>query len=447
MKPACAAIITAFVLLDGCTANQVGVLPMQKPTDVSAVAKLQLAVGTATMALSGGGSVVGMNVVATFRTPDGQNATLVNTPTLSGPALFDSTHSITGDTPLLISEYAAAGQQILPPPPGPGLPPNVPAHGLPAAGQFGSLIGVFGYGLAPLNLQSTPQYNIVFPPGSGVCDGPIAPDSTVVGATATVGSPRFVALDLPIYGDTNAGKSGELKGCLAGFGSLGYNSPTTYRYYGGPPAWPSPQGYGIPNGFLGYPAGFTTFATAPVTGAYALDVAYPVTPDGKTYGHSSTSANLKSAAALPLFPRPNVRPQNDGSVQIDVNVPGGLSEAIVFISTTACTFGPNGTIPSNYYSILLTGHAGAQTVVLSNNLGPPDASGKPTDTLCTVADDRKPNVNPSHTYSATAVGFDYPAFEASYPQNSMLAPTIANAQGQADLTVSDPIVGVSYQLQ
>jgi hypothetical protein len=38
-----------------------------------------------------------------------------------------------------------------------------------------------------------------------------------------------------------------------------------------------------------------------------------------------------------------------------------------------------------------------------------------------------------------AVGFDYPAYESSYPFSTSAAPTISNARGQADVTTSYPL--------
>ncbi|MBD5656176.1 MAG: hypothetical protein IAI50_13515, partial [Candidatus Eremiobacteraeota bacterium] len=62
------------VLLAGCTTGQVGV-PPQATTSGTATFALKFAVGTATIAKTSGGSVVGFNVAATFRQANAQNAT------------------------------------------------------------------------------------------------------------------------------------------------------------------------------------------------------------------------------------------------------------------------------------------------------------------------------------------------------------------------------------
>ena len=84
-----AILLATLALAAGCTTNQVGVLPSASPANIAA-ATLQFAVGTATIAESNGGSFVGLNLVATYRQSNGEPATLINTPTLSGPADFSA---------------------------------------------------------------------------------------------------------------------------------------------------------------------------------------------------------------------------------------------------------------------------------------------------------------------------------------------------------------------
>jgi hypothetical protein len=138
------------------------------------------------------------------------------------------------------------------------------------------------------------------------------------------------------------------------------------------------------------------------------------------------------------MPAPSLTINGDGSGTVLVDVPRGVTEAIVDIGTTYC-YTPaaplqDGTL--HYYSVL-TKQSGPQALTLTNNLGPPDANGKATHTFCTASDAAAPgyNRNIQQEYRLAAVGFDYPAYEASYPQSSAILPTIANAAGQADVTV------------
>jgi len=386
----------------GCTSGQVAKLPsVSGPPQFT----LQLAVGTATIAKSASSVVTGFNVVSTFRQPGGQNATLSNTPTLSGPASFNGSNSITGITlQQLQQDVTAIGEGLQP----------------PYLGAFGTAIGVYGYGLAPLNLD--PGSETATLRGGGTCIGLSFANSDTV---------TYSYLPLPLD-----------------FGSQCLTVPGQFAYYGGPPAWPSPQGYGIPNGFIGYPLGFTDFDdVTPVAGTYSLNVAYASNSADTQYTNVKASATLSSAVPLPSFATPVVTPQDDGSALIQFTVPAGVTEAIVLVTTTACLKNPStGTALPDRHFALVTHQTGYQTLTLSSKLAPPDSSGNPTDTFCTAADDAQPNSVGAHSYSVAAAGFDYPAFEASYPQSTVTNPTIANSTGQADVTTAYPNVLVSYRL-
>jgi hypothetical protein len=409
LKSAPIAAIVASLLCAACTTGQVGTLPAQHGPLVSQDS-LEVGVGTATIANLDGSSHVGLNVVATFRQPSGQNATLENTPTLAGPASFGGSPNVTGVTPNAVEAAAAASAS---PPPG----------------EFGSEIGAFGYGLAPLNLLDVAANSKVF--GSSSCDG-------LVGGNYT-DSIRYDEFYLPLSF------------------TIPCSSVTTpiydrMQYYGGPPAWPSPQGYGIPEipgdeMFHGYPFGFTDFYdVTPVAGTYTLGVAFPVTSDGSSYANVIATATLKTLAALAVFAPPIVRIQPDGSAYVNVDVPAGATEAIVSIAATACSKDSSGNeLPVRYFS-LLTHQAGPQTLLLSSNLGAPDATGAPTDTFCTAADDQAANHSNGHSFDVGAVAFDYPAFEASYPQSTNPKPAIVGFNGQADISTASPQLNVAYAL-
>lgn len=405
----------------GCSTGQVGQLPAASGTDPSTF-RLGFAVGTARIAADPSANIpaaVGLNVVATFRAPGGQVATLANTPTLSGPANFGTnpdgspnSNALSGALPTDVLAAASSSH--------PGPPPDA----------FGSLIGVFGYGFAPLNLVDPVSNSAVY---SGGCDGDF---TQATGAWASI---RYDALRLPLY-------------VPAGLPGSSCTSPyVQFAWYGGPPAWPSPLGYGMPQPspgqiFYGYPFGFMDFYNvAPVPGQYGLSVQWLNNAAGTQYDYAQTVATLSSTAALPIMPTPALTINSDGSGTVVLTVPPGVKETIVDIETTLCYESlalPAGT--PHYYSLLTT-QAGTQSLTLTNNLGPPDANGNPTHTFCTASDLTAPGHTTSTlNYTIAAVGFDYPAYEASYPQSSSILPVISNAAGQADITVSAPSAQITY---
>ncbi len=447
MRRFLAASILALTLAGaGCTTGQVGVTPNANPANLSADV-LQFAVGTATMAQQNGAPFVGLNVVTTYRQPNGEPATVSNTPSLSGPANFSA--GVDTATPNVIY----------------GLPPQtVLQAGLlyqqtkffgrytqqVIGSFFASLVGVFGYGFAPDNIVGQAPNMTLFVGAAnpyGDCIGivpllDIPTAGNFEGSQPEFNAVRYVALDLPVF--SNQCPTGS-----AGGGHL----VRPFKYYGGPPAWPSPQGFGTPAGFAGYPLGFTDFLTAPVAGKYSLSVVYPTNADATQVGKTTASATLPAGAVqkpLPLFGQPVLRIQPDGSAFIDVTVPAGVTEAIVLASTTRCDFGipSSQTLPNQQYAIV-TRHTGFQSLFLSSNLGPPDASGKPLHTFCNASDAVKYGTA-SASYSLAAVGFDYPAYEASYPQSATMTPPISNGDGhhgQADVTTANPVSQVTYPLQ
>jgi len=97
---------------------------------------LQLAVGTANIGAIGS---VGLNTVETFRQPNGNSATLVNTPTITAPAGFVVPAAGGSD----------AGGNVMN-----GIPQTF-ATTPPPANTFGQTNGVFSYGIEPFNSTST----------------------------------------------------------------------------------------------------------------------------------------------------------------------------------------------------------------------------------------------------------------------------------------------------
>ncbi|MBV8163193.1 MAG: hypothetical protein JOZ91_02885 [Candidatus Eremiobacteraeota bacterium] len=426
------AALGATLALCSCTTTQVATLPNVNQLDIAAIAKLQLAVGTATVAEPGGTSEVGLNVVTTFRIPGGNNATFQNTPLLIAPMPFISNavnsnpNTVSGVLPTQLQALASGASKRVP----------------DALTEFGATVGAFGYGLAGDNTVSPSVYQKVYGVLTTCTDigGVLASISNAPGGPTAPGfnAPRSQELALPVFVPKACGFDGTFTG-----------KPTTTDYYGGPPAWPSPAANAQPTFFLGFPLGFTDFASHPVAGVYQLLVQFTTANDYSTWATMQATATLPSAAVaapLPLFTQPTLAVQSDGSALIDVTVPAGVTEAVINVNATDCFLAQEPSRPNNNYSILtrITGH---QTLFLPSHLGPPDpTNGKPTHTFCTLGDvaEAKALLPPGSVvpttgnYHLAAVGFDYPAFEASYPQSTSLAPMIANARGSADVTTADP---------
>ena len=193
----------------------------------------------------------------------------------------------------------------------------------------------------------------------------------------------------------------------------------------GPPAVPNFQDGLTPGGFSGYPSGFTSFSNVTlVPGAYALNVVFP-SADPRFGGTLTASASLVSTALLPNFPAPAFASDGAGGGSVSISVPAGVTETIVYIRD----FNPN--IGNTYYSYVVQG-IGPQTVTVSPTLGAKSATGV-----------QSPSFTVGDSVYTTAVGFDYPAFEAAPPGNTQQTPVIVGANGQADLT-SSPITTFSY---
>jgi hypothetical protein len=429
-----------------CTNAGTNSTPNVTPANIATQAKLQFGVGTATIAYSGG-TVIGTNFVSTFRSTDGHSATLVNTPTITGPAKFS--FGFGGATPNAIS----------------GILPNVFDSAIIAAKQTGTipksfgaglgpLIGVFGYGMAADNLLSSQialEYQVLVNNGQTCQDLNTSGTNTqtspgvftqftinglsVVGGSTITSEAQSHELGLPLgFGQDQL--SNPPTGCPVGAqynnppffnGSVIFNAPLPISYYGGPPAWPSAQGYGQPGFFVGYPLGFTDIAIAPVPGSYALDVAYPTNQTATTYAHLDASATLRTTTPLPPLTINSFVLNSDGTGSVTLNVPSPITEAVILVRTNDC----GGSSTFDNYAVV-THSTGPQVAVFSANLGPPNAGGTPTSTFCASTDSPTPNA------TAYAVGFDYPAYESSYPFNVAQMPTIVNANGQADVTTSAP---------
>jgi hypothetical protein len=382
-------------LLAGCATNGAGQIPSNSQANLGSNA-LQLAVGTARIGQDG---VVGLNVVATLRQPNGLSGTLANTPTITGPSGFTVPASAPGAYDAMLgtpntddgTNHISASPQV---------PPN--NTGLINT-TLGTFTGVFSYGFGPFNSDN---------------------DTASLGAYYP-GQPNGSFFD-----NGNGFVFSDYSGSSILSATLGTSDPTQplpffaasapFDYLVGPPAVPFFNNGTFPNLFAGYSPGFTTFELTPVSGQYSLAVkvaaqnAAPVT--------YNATANLSSTAGLGPISVTFTGAAGGGSGT--VTVPAGVTETEVFIVD-----GERGL----YYTVgPLTG-TGSIAYTLPGTLGPCNGSSCQTGSAAT------PSIASGDTVFVSAVGYDYPAFEAGPPGNTKQKPTITGANGQADLTTS-PIV-------
>jgi hypothetical protein len=365
--------------------------PPQTSYDPAATSKLQFVVGVATLSSDNGQKVAyGLNEVETLRQGNGLSGTLYNVPMIIGPTSFDVLMSTqTGQ------EVQGAGSDF-----GTnhitGGTLNQSVWLGPQRGQKEPTSGAFGYGLCACNSDAGP-----------------------INGT----SPLYQAYLLPIYGD-------DLE-----------------QWYGGPPAFPQAGPQLVALGWEGYSLGFTDFAVQPVIGTYNLYAAVPPaydTPQNPTPspnpngsptpppGILAAAAELTSLKALPVFDTPSFVPDRKGGGAISVRVPVGAREAMVVVQAVAggsgdCSFSH---IYDSFYT-LVTHRPSAKRLVLADDLGPLTQSGKKTSTIC-----------PGESYDIYAAAADYPAYEASYPQNLSQLPLIEGPNGQANVSTSDKLSGL-----
>jgi hypothetical protein len=390
LRFAAAAALCTLPLFAGC-GNGGASEPQITSVDPGASSKLQFAVGIATIAFNGGNTVAsGLNAVLTLRQSNGLSGTLYNVPQILGPSNF------------LVLKSTQTGDQVQAS--GSDLGTNHITWGTlnqqqwtgPPRGLKASTTGAFGYGFCPCNSDGGP-----------------------INGT----SPLYQAFMLPVYGNNEE------------------------RFYGGPPAFPPIDPSLAALGFQGYSLGFTDFAVQPVLGAYSLYAAVPPAyttpqnptpspnPDGTPTpppGVLAATAQLTTLNALAPFSTPSFKPDGNGGGTISVNVPHGVSEALVVVRS----IGGSGISPcaqihtTDSFTTVLARAAGLQHLKLPDNLGPMNQDGNPSPTLCSKGG-----------YQMYAVGADWPMYESSYPKNLTQVPPITGPRGQADVTTSDILNG------
>ena len=388
-----AGVLATLAALTACTSGQVGATVPGVPAPLQSNT-LEFSVGTATIGLlSTGTYYTGTNVVATYRQPNGLSGVLVDSPVITGPAAWvvpagDDTISPdgTGGYAPWGSGGDAGTHSLTSTPQNTTNPPQTPGT------TFGQTGGVFAYGIAPVN--SNNQGN-----------------STNF---ATYAQPFFVT-------DPSVG------------GSPG----DAFSYIGGFPAY-SPGGAHpnirdgfYPAGFNGYDQGFTALAIPPALGGYSLTLTIPSGPNTNTT--VSKTANLSTTTPLGPTTITGFTRNPDSGATVTVTVPPGATEAVVnFVDrgpasgTAACHAGASAPF---VYSVVVHG-TGPQVATVPGNAGP-IVNGTQEPAFCT-----------GDRFRVFAVAANYPLYESGPPQSTSPTPTIAGANGQADISMAIRIAGV-----
>ncbi len=380
----------AAMVLAGCSASGTSPHTPQTVANISS-SSLQMNVGTAN--LFGLGS--GLNVAVTYRQTSGNpgaSATLVNSPTLTLPtAITAAAGTADGFGSTILSGPATAEIGTT------SMTSTSQAPNASATTTFGNDGGAFGLGIEPFNY--------------------VAP----LGQAGVTGKPANVTpYPVPLY-DTLAG-----------------TDPNAFIPGGGPPAFNiAGNAAAVQAGFNAISEGLDVFAIPPVVGTYSLNVSVPANTG--TVSQTATAA-ITSAALLPVFAPPVTTVNADGTATLAVVLPAGVTEAYLQITD----FGPTATGAVScvgatagapvYYTIEVTA-SGTATLPASaspvSGMGP--ICSAPANTTASGA------ASDGDAFTVQAVGFDYPAYEASYP-NSLGKPsptlTGSGASHQADITVS-----------
>ncbi len=354
----------AIVAIAGCGGNAAS--PPGSTTVVQpASSKAQVRVGTANLF----GTLTGMNVTATLRTPQGKSV-LVSTPTLTGPFVLPGTAGTpdgvgsTYATGPSTTEIARGGiisgtPQVAPGTPGSQIPPTT----------FGIRGGVFANGFFPGNANNR----------GNVFDTPYTE---------------------PAYDN---------------------GDPNAFTPWGGPPAFdPNGGGQGTRDGtfdpsVLGVSEGINAFAGVTVNpGAYSLSVLIPTNTAG-TQPVITASTTLGAVTALGPATAPTYVPDGLGGGTFAVTLPAGVTDALLNIEDIGPAAGglncySNGTYPA-YFTIHVTA-TGAAPLPDMDGVGSPT---KHTPTICTAAQNSA--ITPGDggdQILVQLIGADYPIYQSNY---------------------------------
>jgi hypothetical protein len=407
------AMVALGATVAGCSASATQPFAQHQVSPLAG--DLQLAVGTANIYGDELGSTnIGINVVETFRqttggTKPGDTDALVTTPNLAGPFTLPATAGTpdgfgatieTGPGPTEVSTGVMTGTAQ----PNPGAQTIAPS-------TFGVSTNASGFGLEPYNFTSVNGNN------GGT------PDS-------------YTPYEQPLYDP----------GSEAGDGS----DLDAFVPWGGPPAY-DPDGTGLgtrdgnpyPPGVVGVSLGLDVFENvAPKVGTYTFSVVVPTSSTGN--GTKTTAATLASTAILPAIAPAVVTldANGDGGGTVTATLPAGVTEALVQIldvgpDTEGAAANCNNALASPVYYTFEFTASGTQTIPAAIGPGTKKAGGSPT--ICSAAANTTANggtATDGDTFFVQTIGYDYPAYEISYPNsNHNPAPTLVTGT-QADITIS-----------
>jgi hypothetical protein len=349
-------------------------------------------------------ALAGTNVAVTYRQTAsancyvGNSGTLVNSPTLTLPAAIAGTAGtadnfgstiLTGPAPAEIGTTSMTATSQLP--------------NATATTTFGNDGGAFGLGIEPFNYAAP------------------------LGQAGVAGAPaNILPYPVPLY-DALAGAGGD---------------PNAFIPGGGPPAFNTAgNAAAVQAGFNAISEGLDVFELAPAVGTYTLSVAVPANTGTVT---QTTTAAMSSAALLPAFipPVPTVAPA--GTATFAYALPAGVTEAYIQVVDYGPTatggvscVGATGSAPV-YYTLEVTASG---TATLPASASPVSGKGP----ICSADANTAATGGASDgdSFTVQAIGFDYPAYEASYP-NSLGKPsptlTGSGASHQADVTISSQVI-------
>jgi hypothetical protein len=149
------------------------------------------------------------------------------------------------------------------------------------------------------------------------------------------------------------------------------------------------------------------FAVAPVAGQYTLTVT--VASANTATSTFSASGTLSNTNGLPAYPAPVYTSDGTGGGTVAIAPPSGVTETLVYIQDTTT---------HEFFTLYAPG-GGAATLTLPDTLGAKGGLSIPAGDVLNIY----------------AVGYDYPAFEASPPGNAAQTPAIVGSGGQSDLTI------------
>ena len=378
---------TVALLLAGCSGSGTNPIAPSRVCNL-ALNVLQLNVGTANLfGDTPAAAIAGTNVAVTYRQSAsancavGDSGTLVNSPILTRPAVIAAAAGVPDSflaTILGGPDASEVGHTSM------TSTPQTPNAANTTT--FGVNGGAFGLGLEPFNISNV----------SGV------PDSVF---------PYPVPLYDPIV-------------------AAGGANPNAFTPGGGPPAFVIAGNIAaVKGGFKAVSEGLDVFAIAPAVGAYSLTVNVPANTGAVT---ATAAATLTSAALLPAFVSPVPVVAATGGVTAVTVLPAGVTEAYVQITD----FGPTTALASS-----CVGASKGSPVYYTVVIKATGTATFPAGTICTAAQNTTANGSASDgdAFTVQGIGFDYGAFEASYPSSlGVVSPSLtgAGASHQSDVTIS-----------